>query len=69
MSRRQFGPIVLSLFDEPLAEQDLGHTLKGFVLALEEVDFVLKLLNTLAMASCSPKEALNSNSFMLGECA
>ena len=37
-----FFPIVLSLFDEPLAEEGLGHALKGFVLALEEVDFVKK---------------------------
>ena len=40
--RKDFLPIVLGLFDEPLAEEGLGHALKGFVLALEEVDFVIQ---------------------------
>ena len=65
-------PIVLGLFDEPLAEEDLGHTLKGFVLALEEVDFVLQTAQHLARwPLVRPKEdILNSNSFTrLGEVA
>ena len=49
-------PIVLSLFDEPLAEEGLGHALKGFVLALEEVDFVIQTAQHLGDGICCSRE-------------
>ncbi len=37
-----FLPILPRLFHKPLAEQGFGHGFEGFVLAVQQVDFVVK---------------------------